>query len=280
MKRLSLPRLFLVGSALSACALTLTGCAEGMPTISFDRLDIKDIDFEQIDTDFVFKLNNPTFVGLPVSRFDYTLDFEGIDFLTGDNPEGLDVAANDATEIALPVGLTFTNIYELIEAVRGEDEIGFGLRGGFGFDTDLGPIDITYDEGGAFPALRTPTISFSKLRLANITTSDVDLELDLNIDNEHGSNLIFQNFDFSVDFAGVTVGGGAQDELGTVEGATQKTLTLPFSLNYGAALAAITAAASGERLNLGLSASTEVDTPFGIIPLSIDQSGDISVDGG
>lgn len=259
---------------LSGCGTDLSGF---LPQVRFDRFEVKSIDFERIDTDFVFEIDNPNPIGAPVDRFQYQLQLGGVEILSGDDPDGLEIVAGGSSEFALPVGLDFQGIYEAVQATRGLDYVPFGLAGGFGFDTDLGPVDISFDEDGSYPALRIPRFNPGKLRLENIGASEVDFSLDVDVDNDHGSSLFFQNLDFELDFAGVKVGGGVVDDAGEVAGATTRTVNLPFSVDYVKAIEAISAAMSGDKLRVGLDANMDVDTPFGVLPLHVDETGDVEV---
>lgn len=261
--------------------LLLTGCGADLsgfiPTVKFSRFSVNDLDFEHIDTDFVFTVDNPNPIGVPLDRFNYDLSLMDISILYGSDPQGLELVAEGSSEVALPVSLEFVSIYEAITATRGVDNVGFGLAGDFGFDTDIGPVDITYDEHGDFPALRAPKIKLGKLKVNSIGSSTVDFALNIDVDNDHGSALGFTDMGLKVKFAGIQVGNGAVSDLGDVEGATTKTLTLPFSVDYADAINAITAIATGQKLKVDLDADVTVSTPFGPVPLHIDEGGDLSV---
>ena len=85
------------------------------------------------------------------------------------------------------------------------------------------------------------------------------------------------NLDFKVKFAGLKVGAGTVEEFGAVPGATTDTLQVPFSVDYLDAIEALAAVASGEALKVDLSATSDVTTPFGVVPLSIDENGNVDV---
>lgn len=261
--------------------LLLTGCGADLsgfiPTVTFSRFSVNDLDFEHIDTDFVFSVDNPNPVGVPLDRFNYDLSLMDVSIVTGDDPSGLELVADGSSEVALPVSLDFANIYDAITATRGEDDVGFGLAGDFGFDTDIGPVDITYDERGDFPALRTPKVKLGKLKLQTIGSSKVDFGLAIDVDNDHGSALGFTDLGMKIKFAGVQVGNGTIADAGSVDGASTGTLELPFSVDYADAIDAIAAVASGEPLKVDLDADVTVSTPFGPVPLHIDEGGNIDV---
>lgn len=261
----------------------LLGCTSGgdlsafVPKVKFQRLDLSSIDFEHIEVDFVFDIDNPNPIDIPISTFSYALGLEGIELLAGADPDGLRIRAEGSSELSLPVGIDFANIFEAVEATRGLDFLGFGLKGDFGFDTDLGPVVIEYDEEGDFPALRVPKFNLGQLRVESFSGESLAFGLDLGIDNDHGSTLDFSNLDFDLKVAGVHLGSGAVDEVGEVEGASSRTVVIPFEVNYLDAIAALGGAVNGEQITVELDALMDVDTPFGVLPLSVDERGDVEL---
>jgi LEA14-like dessication related protein len=269
----------LLSAALLLPALpALVGCEaleEFTPTVQYDNLDVQEIDWTRIDSDFNFRVNNPNPVDIELARFDYDLGFEGINWLSGDNPDGLALEASGDTAWALPVSVGFDELYEVVQAVRGEDEISFELAGSFGFDTKIGPIDIPYDASGEFPALRRPKFSLGKLNVGSINWSNftVDLGLELGVDNELGSNLAFWNMDYGIDIAGTRITSGFLASLGDVDGDSAATVEIPFEVDLlNLAGAAYDVIVNKEPASVGLDAALEVDTPFGVVPLALDLS--------
>ena len=265
----------------AALLAPLAACEEVdpfLPTVSFSRLDVKSVTFEDVQADFVFKVNNPNPIDIKLARFDYLLAFEGVDFLDGDDPDGLELLGDADNELALPVGFTFQGLYDMVQATRGQDDIGFNLEGSFGFNTPAGVVNLPYDAGGDFPALRTPKFTPQKVRVQNLDFSGATLALDLAVDNEHESNLIFEQFDYQLSLEGSSLASGLVDNLGTVDGATEGTLTLPFDVSFADAGAGLyDALTGGDKIDVGIGAGMDVDTPFGVIPLSIDETGKVSL---
>jgi LEA14-like dessication related protein len=261
----------------------LSGCeqlAALVPEVRFETLDVRDISFDDIEADFVFQVENPNPVEVGLDRFSYDLQLEAISLLSGDQPEGLNLPAAAGAEVRLPARLVWTEVWDTVQAIRGEDQVDFGLDGSFGFDTDWGPLDLPYQTEGRFPALRTP-----KFRLGNLRVTGVDLlrgrataNLALAVDNDHGSTLTFRDMDYKVSLRGREVATGLIPELGAVDGASEKTVDVPVTVDLlkagGAVVDILTA---GGKLEAGIDATTQVDTPFGILPLSIDETGDVTV---
>lgn len=262
----------------------LTGCSEldpYLPTVTFDRFEVNDLSFEDIDTDFVFKVNNPNPINIKLATFEYGLALGGVDLLSGDDPDGLELSASGDSELALPVALVFEDLYDTVQATRGEDFIPYALTGQFGFDTnsDLGIIELPFTEDGDFTALRTPKIKFGDLRVADLSFTEATVELDLNLDNDHASNLFFETFDYELSLAGSRVGGGSVDTGFEVGGASDMTISLPLTIDFIDAGYAVYEAISEGSIDVDLAATTNVLTPFEdvSIPLEIDETGAVQV---
>jgi len=278
MTRLSRPLLL---APLFVTMLSLgTGCevlADYMPQVAFDRLDVQSVNWDGADANFVFTINNPNPIQVKLARFDYSLAFADVEWLSGDDPDGLVLDASGSSELALPVNIVFQDLFDVVQATRGMDTIPFGLQGSFGFDTPVGVADLPYDADGDFPALRTPTFAFKKVRVDSLDWTSARLAVDLNVDNEHASNLDFRNFDYRVKMDGTTVGTGLLADLGSVTGDSTGVLSVPLTIDFLSAGTAIYDAINSGQVNVGLAAGTDVDTPFGVIPLSIDETGNVQV---
>lgn len=266
---------------LIAVALSATGCealSEFTPKVHFDRLDVNAIDFQHADVDFVFRVDNPNPIEVGLADYSYDLSLEEVPFLQGTQEEGFQLAANGSSELGLPLDLGWSDIFATIDATRGEDLVDFRLGGAMGFDTPAGKLDIPFDEAGDFPALRTPTFRFQALRVPKVGLTTADIEVDLGVDNPHGATMFFDRFDYALTLGGTPVADGLVSTF-AVDGASEGTLTLPITVSLLSVGEVVLDAVAGERIDLGLDASMEVDTPFGIVPLAIDESGKLRVGG-
>jgi LEA14-like dessication related protein len=157
----------------------------------------------------------------------------------------------------------------------------FGLAGSFGFDSPLGVVDLPYDVGGDFPALRTPGVEIGALRLDALDLASATLALDLEVDNDHGSTIWLQDFAYAVTLEGTEVGDGQVADFASVDGATTYTVEVPFEVDFlDAGQAVYDAITGGDLINVRLDASTDVTTPFEsvVLPLTISRSRRISIE--
>jgi hypothetical protein len=307
----ALPMLLLAGCVPVDGKSPLSGF---FPTVSFTRLDVNGIDFEQVSTDFVFTVDNPNPVGFAIDHFDYGLAFSGIEWASGDNPDGLAINPDVGSEVALPVDIVFEELFDMVEASRGLDHLPFGLDGNFGIrlesdtlilseseteasaagvasveeDGEGYVLDLPYSADGDFPALRRPGLSFRKLKIRDYSLSSVDMALKFDVDNDHASELVFTRFDYDLSLGGSQVISGVVDGLNQViSGASEDgeesragtVLVVPIEIDLAEAGAGLLDAVLGSsRMNIGFEAAADVETPFGIAVLSIDEQGEIDVE--
>jgi len=237
--------------------------------LAFDRMDVTELSWTDIESDFVFALDNPLLVDLEVARFDYTLDLAGADVAFGEAADGIIIGAGQG-ELAFPVGLQFAEVYEMVEASKGEDTVPFVFSGSVGFDTAIGPIDLPFNAEGDFPALRTPKVTLAALKVADLSWSGAALDIGIDVDNEHGSTLLFNNLDYGLRIEGQDVASGLVQQLGSANAGTTR-VDLPVNVDFLEAGAAAVSALSGSgQVDVGLAATADVETPFGTLPLTID----------
>lgn len=266
---------------LPLLCLFALGCSElegVLPTVHFERLAVDRISFDDVHTDFVFRVNNPNPIEIDLASFSYALDLEGIRLVDGTAEDGFLLERSGSSELALPVHLVFAQVYDTVTATRGEDVVDFSLEGHFGFDTPAGRVRLPYRELGDFPALRTPQFAFEALRVTDLRFDGADLSLDLGVDNPHGSTLFFENFDYTIAMQGQQVVDGMLKDF-DVDGATRQVLSIPIEVDFlrvGVGLA--TAIANGDPVKLDFNATTDVDTPFGVVPLTLAQTDRVNPD--
>ena len=261
-----------------------TGCEElepYLPSVSFQNLRVDAIDFDHAEVAFEFAVDNPNPVDVTLASFDYALGLEQVELLSGGDADGFAIEGSGSSALALPVDLVWADAWNAVQATRGEDFVAFGLDGSFGFDTPIGPLLVPYDEGGEFPALRTPTFGIRRLRVErfDLGSLSADLAVDLDVTNEHASTLAFEDFAYSLSLDGAKVASGLVPTLGVVDGNTDDgVLSLPVTVDLVGASAGVIDALTGRgKVRTRLVADTIVQTPFGPAPLHLAPQADADV---
>ena len=71
-----------------------------MPTVTFSELRVNDVDWDGIESDFVFNVNNPNPLTINLDRFNYSLAFEEVADVGVENLDGLGETAFEFVEQA------------------------------------------------------------------------------------------------------------------------------------------------------------------------------------
>jgi LEA14-like dessication related protein len=290
--------------------LSSTGCteltnnpyfSEFMPSISFGGLQVNEVSFKEVDTEFLFDIHNPNPIGIDIEDFSYSLAFADVDWMDGNNPDGLLLNPSGDSTVSLPSHIVFSELYDMVQASRGLDSLPFGIAGDFGLrmdgstlfldeastsqSSDSEVVYLPYDASGEFPALRKPSISFDKIKIKDLSWSQIKLNLVLDVDNEHASNLIFQRFSYDLELAGNSVVSGIADNLEEIvhgeeeQGSRNRKVRIPITIDSLSAISSLWDVFSGGgRLNAQFKALSDVDTPFGLMELEIDQAGNVDVE--
>ncbi|MCB9679883.1 MAG: LEA type 2 family protein [Alphaproteobacteria bacterium] len=274
------------GAVVTGCSkdgsiLGIPGIERFLPKVSFKKFNVREIDFQHVDTDFVLQVDNPNPLRVAMSSFSWALELGGVKFLSGKNPDGIALEASGSSKIKLPVSVVFTDLVESVGAMKGKDEVPFQFSGKMGFNTPLGEVALPYQAGGKFPVLHTPKVAFERVRLDNfdLLRQSATIAIDLGISHEQASALNFAGFDYGLTLGDHKILEGVIADLATVQPGTTKTVSLPVTVNLVAVGATIfEAITKGGKVQVGLDAKVDVGTPFGVVPLAIDETGRLSVE--
>lgn len=245
------------------------------PTVRFKKLKVDSVDFQGADTQFLFAVKNPNPIQVTLASLTYSLDLAGANFFTGKKPKGLTLEASKETQLAIPVSVTFSELFKLAGDIKNQDTVPFALSGDIGFNTPIGVIELPYKEAGDFPVLQKPTISFQGVRVTELAVlqNKASLGVDLNVTHEQASTLGFSDFTYDLYMKGQKVGDGTIAQFATVEPKETGLVTIPVNINLlEAGTAIVSALKDRDKVKFRIDADMNVDTPFGVLPLDIDKA--------
>lgn len=269
---------FATSAALVACG-TLGPIGDALapytPKLTFKKLELKSLDFTKIDVEFLFDVHNPNPLSVKLASFGYGLDLEGVKLVEGTNSDGLELKRYGDTQLAIPVSLTFKNLFDLVAAAKGKDELAFRIGGDLGFDTPVGLARVPFHEEGKFPVVHAPSVSLEGLRLGKVDVlkHKASFSVDVGVANpDGGAALSFAGFDFGLDLAGSRVAAGVREDIAPVAGAAKQTVSLPVDVDLlKLGKVAVDAITKKKAVDVKLVGTVQVGTPFGKIPLTFDQ---------
>jgi len=251
------------------------------PKIHFKTLSLQGLSFSQIDVDFVFTIDNPNPLNVKLDTFSYALGLEGVRLVSGVNEQGVALKAKGSSELSLPVSLRFSDIFEAVSSAAGKDELDFALSGDFGFQTPVGMARVPFEEEGSFPVIHAPDVSLEGIRMGklDLLKQTASLRIDIGLANPSGgSALSFSGFDYNIALGDSPVATGLVNDIPEVGAGARQTVTIPLDLDLRSVGSAIVSAVTGKKaLDVKLGATVQVGTPFGKVPLSVDESGNLKI---
>lgn len=271
-------------------ALGLVGCPKlgdlgsalepFMPKVTFNKVGLRDINWEQVDVNLVFNVENPNPLKVALATFSYDLDLAGTDLTSGTMKDGFTLPAEGKTKLKVPMTFVFTDMANLLSATKGQDKLGLKASGKMGFNTPVGVAQVPYKASGEMPVLRTPKFSFKNIKVASFEPlqNTATIKVNLGVLNKGEGSLDFKDFDYSLKLDGTKVGSGTVSALGAATGGNETTtLSLPIDLKLTQAGTAIVNLIKDKGdTKAALDASMTVATPFGDLPLSVNESGKVS----
>lgn len=128
------------------------------PGVSVDGARVTAVDFDGLDLEVTFLIDNPNRVGINLAALDYELDVAGRTLLRGDRAERLEVPAEGVGRVMLPITVRFEDLYRLYRDLRQPvpgASAGYDLTAGLHFDLPvLGRVRVPARTGGDLPLSR------------------------------------------------------------------------------------------------------------------------------
>ncbi len=250
------------------------------PKVTFKKVGLRDINWEEVDLNLVFKVENPNPLKVALAKFSYDLDLEGNDIVKGSMDDGLELPAEDSATLKIPLTLTFSEMASLLSDTKGKDELSMGLSGKLGFNTPVGVVEVPYNAEGDVPVLRPPKFAFKGIQIdkVDLLSNKASMKVNLKVTNQGKESLAFENFDYTFKLKDTKVAAGKVSSLGEADGDGTSTLSLPIDVTLSSlGSSVVSLIKDGGDADAGLKASMDVTTPFGAVPLSINESGKVTL---
>ncbi len=145
----------------------------------------------------------------------------------------------------------------------------------------LGFTEIPLEKLGTFPVIKKPTISASRLSVKNISFTNADLELVLNIENPNAFGISLKDTDYSISINGLKSISGKSLNPIVIKEKNSGTIMVPVSLNFiQLGRSAYNLITSDQPMEYTLSGSTEIESPLPFFKTSsynFDRSGNVNI---
>ena len=197
------------------------------PTVSYDRLELKDLSFTDATCVFHLKLTNPNPIGFSSQRIQYKLDLNQSPFFEGTFDQGITVPAQGAAPLAIPVSINFFDLFKSIQAFKGAQSIPYAFSGTIA----LGPFDIPFQTSGDIPVPKLPQVSLKGIQIDKLSLLGAAIVFKLNVKNNNEFAVNPKGMNYQIGLNGIDFASGETvmaDSLKTGD----STVDIPLELNF------------------------------------------------
>lgn len=244
------------------------------PTVRFDRAAFRAASFEALDVDLIFNVTNPNMLGAQLDGYAIDFQVDGLTLLDGTVDQAVDLGAGATTKLVLPVSVRWEEIAGKVSdwsSGQVPDTVPWSAKGSVAAVTPIGTFDLPFDVGGKLPVVVPPTVLPTAVRVLNTNPLAPRLAVDVAVSNPSGRALGLKRLDQRLTLQGREVVSSRLAEELPVAARSTETRTVEFGVDaLDLATALFGLIASGGQAQVGLTGDVEVDTGFGVVPLSFD----------
>jgi len=169
------------------------------PTVSMSDAQITGISFDQAQLEFTLDVNNPNPVPVQFAGFDYNFLVNGQQFLAGEQRDGVKIAANQTSQVKLPLALKFADILESFKSVSDSKTLDYTLKTDALLDLPvIGAAHIPAEKSGQLPIPQLPKISLGGIDIKKLGLTGADVEIGLKLDNPNAFGIDIRDLDYDL----------------------------------------------------------------------------------
>ena len=193
------------------CALPVLGSCGFLgaitqrPTVVFKRMELRQVDFEQLSCDFVLGVTNPNVIGIDLATLSYQITVDGHAFVAGSTHAALHVPASGVGEARVPVSIRFVEFARSLEALFHKRSVAYVLTTHFGFGTPIGVLDVPLSTSGDLPVPQLPEMRFVNAGLRGVSMGGADLAVVIGVRNPNAFAVETGRLQYALKVAGASV---------------------------------------------------------------------------
>lgn len=230
------------------------------PQVAFSDMSIQNITFEGVTLLFDFEVNNPNRFGVNAESYNYEFFINERSFITGEQNQPIRIESESASQIQIPVSLTFSEVYDSFRSVLRQDSISYLLSSEVEFDVPvMGNRKVPVSADGTLPIPKVPRIQFGNFDVKNISLSGAEVEISFRIANPNAFGISLANAKYELTVNGRQWLDTELEERVHVDGSEQRMITIPVRLSATQMGSAMVEIMSGNSsFNYKLSGSAEI----------------------
>ncbi|MFW6278148.1 MAG: LEA type 2 family protein [Halorhodospira sp.] len=193
--------LFVAATAagVGGCGLLEERLADRAPSASVDALSLSGLSFDGAELLADVRIDNPNPIGIRMAGLDYQVLVEGSALASGSREEGVRIGALQEGQFDLPVQIRFDALQEMVQSLRGREEVAYTLALDMVFDLPgLGERTVPVEAEGTLPVPRRPEIGVAGIRLKELGWTQARAILELDVTNPNAFELAIDRLSYSL----------------------------------------------------------------------------------
>lgn len=268
------PSGMILASLLLSVLILLNGCAQlnsdafksivKEPAVSVKNIAVTKVNLNSVDLNLALDVANPNSFRLALAGYDYRIRFNERELVKGTTDQGFNVPAKQSSLVNVPFSLSFSEVMQLLNSVGASNTLNYEVDANMRLDSPvLNLFNIKSHKKGEITIPRLPDVSFSDLKVKNLSFSEASFELEMKISNPNRFSLDLKDIDYQFSMGGSKWFDGRIDQ--TVKlGENQTTVVkIPVSLSLmKLGTGALNAMRSGKFTDYALDANLTVDSTY------------------
>lgn len=266
----------LIGLILLSSCSTMSNLFK-QPDVRFNNMAIQRINLSTIDLLFKFDVTNPNPLGITLTDYNYVLEVDQKNFLTGATPSQIAIPGNGRGILEVPASINFSDLYRAVSSIAGNDEAPYHIKGDVRVKTPIGPISVPFSKSGNFPLFKKPSIKLASLRLDDLGLLSANLVFDVQIDNPNILSLAITKLNHNFSLSGKPVLQTQTTERMQIAQKGKSNLSIPVKLNFVELGSAFKDVLTGGNVNYQLNGNMSLDLPGGVVDMPYNAGGAIPI---
>jgi hypothetical protein len=220
---------------LLAAAGPLMPAAKKNITVSLSKKEVRDLTGSSLILAFQVTAANTSSTEYALSWYDYRVVVQGADYfsLRTAPEEPIPVPAKGATQISLPVKITYSLLYEAVPSVRESSVIPCYVTGLLVFvDAKKKEQKVPFAFSGEFPVYSEPVIEIKPLEMKALTIGGTEFVFSFACRNGNAFEIVVGDIAYRFRIGGREISQGVIRGRSGIQAGEEKVFSLPLILDF------------------------------------------------
>jgi LEA14-like dessication related protein len=206
-----------------------------VPEIHIAHTQLTNLTAERADMKMTMIVDNPAPVGIKIDSLYYTISIEGNEVTKTTYPDSLIIEASDSATVSLPLTVYYDRLGSVLKALekQGRDSATYRVDAVLYSNNPMIPVKkINLDVEKELPLVKIPDIKLKGIKVENLTTAGVTLQVETFMNNENVFPIGFEDMSYRMQIEGHEWMEGQKPGKVKIPAHDSATFTVPIELTF------------------------------------------------